>query len=443
MANQTKKEQKSQRKPVPETVKELQEKKPEQKGTGIAEDKQETESDKETSGEAKKNQDEAVETAELKPCEFAVPEEKPKPVLKLANDFISDHKIILGLFVTIGTIIISTLFYIYRKGYLSYFNVGNEWNDYTDKSLFYTLALPFCGAVILIAVLLTVMLPVIMKIRRLWKIIYLSVLHSACFIQLSLLFGSWTEKIQIIGILLLFILIVVTYFFTLSRDQDSCTKGETETELDYALLYPFLIPLIVCLTIGVIYYYWKTAHANLEIEKLKGIYYFFLIMSLYHISIFKLVFSLRQKTKMHLSPTESVLVFSISFLVSVSFLIVGIYQDGKNKAEKQTAVSIICDSSADDENADASVDETIRKINYILTDSTDPDDAIVVDVILAEKDNLYLVTKGTLGSDRVLHLDTNYHEILDKKKQVILHKPVDRIQKDYTYIPTEKEEKKP
>ncbi len=424
-----------------------------------------------------KVENEAVES--LKASEIAVPEEKPKTVLKIANDYLSDHKLILGLFVTIGTIAISACMYLYRQGYLAYFNVGNEWNNYADKSLFYTLAWPLCLAIIIVAFWAILFLPVCESLDKLLRkkyVIYILAMNSGFFLQSVLI---------VVGHPIILAIVWITQIILSLIFLDKMEKSENATEERHKIKFDFcwhwgiiivgyalfigavtaLIPLIHCFDA----FGWKQYKQScwlfgsfVVIEWLVN----FMLYEFWNTEIIK-----KDKQSSALDTMVLVLIFGG---IVFAFLGLSCYFSGYESGKDNKILSVIYTSYSDDvasETTEYSNElsglalpsaDAVHQINEILTTTAttgttvlqssattvttttvqtaaadtsqeETSEPVIVYVVLAENKDCYLTSIGQIDAGGILHIDRSVEYTQEKKIQVALIKKFEDVRLDYTY----------
>ena len=362
----------------------------------------------------------ANKTQESKQEPVEKPEEKTKTALKLANDFISDHKIILGLLVTIGTIVISALFYIYRQGYLSYFNVSNEWNNYADKSLFYKLALPFC--LLSLIIVMASLLFMIVKKMGAWLRKKIPKLEKVCNKILS-----WGDSIGVIVSILAALLSLIE----LVIPEKSMSPMMKWAEQHYFAFKCF------CIILGVV-----------------------LILSLGYLSL-----------SFGSQKMPAFIRFFVTITAGAGFMC---YCIGFVQAKDQNVFRIVYMDFSDNEaltetgNEDSPVlknvisglpqpsDGAIYQINEMLITTTNPiqssaatvttttlqtttnantsqPESVIVYVVLAENKDFYLAEIGEIEAGGILNIDRSVQYTFEKKNQIILKKRFQDVKFDYTY----------
>ena len=323
--------------------------------------------------------------------------------LNKINQFLDDNKVILGLIVTIGTILLSGAMYLYKKGYLSYFNIGAEWNDFADKSVFYLLALPFCIVILAIASLFALLYPYRYNARKTGKKIYYLVINLLCtydfcvlidrrfipcYNQLSDCAHESTRKASLLSLILwvpflLTLLVYIIFLSTMDYAKSKSNKGnkikddsQTEDAKKENAKYD-KFPLIIAamfLTIFIILSLLSDSNNNIEILKHLTIYSGLLscltVMDFFFYSFIKEIDFRREKAKQSVSTTKK---SSLRTTVIMFFLILAIagytfYEIGQDMAELRTSFKIIYMSEQQESQPPDA--EAIREIRELVTVTT-------------------------------------------------------------------------
>ena len=391
-----------------------------------AEDKQGTEPDKETGGEAENNQDEAEKTAELKPCQF-VPLKNEKEsedaetekALEKADIFLSSRKTAFALIVTIVTLLMTAYFYLYRKGQLDYYHVDDIWNTFADKGIFYKFLIPIGFASIILFALLMPVLPVLLSVP---------------------LIKNDLKKVL--------------------RNEIPSKKEKKDTVLG----------IIVCLSIIIGLGLWWFVEITLNWLRKEPdnspVWRTLLII----IFLVPILFGIRETIKnisgKELMRKRTIIIDTALTIPWIGFLGYIVYFVGGVEAEYKRVYSFICFT----EEIQSPPTEQIQALNILCpvtttattsttasgtttTDTTttttttapaDMPDDVPVYVILAENKDNYLAAAGMVRQGGRLDLDRDCQIILEKKNQIVLKKTFTEVNVDYIfdYI-FEKEEEQP
>lgn len=379
--------------------------------------------------------------------------------LNKINQFLDDNKVILGLIVTIGTILLSGAMYLYKKGYLSYFNIGAEWNDFADKSVFYLLALPFCIFIIAAALCSILIAPYCIVKSRILKTIYLFLITIVGSIGIALLIGhsAWFWLIFAIELLLFCIAL------TIGDKSHAVQADHSKYERNVLIIFWFVSLFFMALPIFLEQHSVISQDTCNVLGGISVLAFLFITVEIIFYFIIKAIFFKSAQPAQSNSSSDSTEKKINCFFICVVIASAGciIYGIGQTVAGLEKSFPIIYMSEQQEiQPPDA---EAIREIRELVTVTTsaaattapaqangstttttpappttasDVPDSAVVYVVLAENKDSYLAAMGKIegdGAGGILRIDPDCRTVLEKGKQTTVTLTFREVTKDYVY----------
>ncbi len=375
--------------------------------------------------------------------------------LNKINQFLDDNKVILGLIVTIGTIFISAAMYLYKKGYLSYFIIGAEWNDFADKSVFYLLAFPLCIIVIALFSFASLILPFFIICHKPLKGLYLFLINISVTLDVFLLIAKH-QKILLYFLITLVIFLIPLFLNRKNAYKDNHTESDKNILLFWGIVF-LLLFILSCVCDKCELIKWN----NWALVKVFSLFsLIFLAVEYFFYRALDSFLLKKDKSKKNSKGFDltSIFLFAVFLLASAGCMF---HEIGHDMAELQKSFPIIYMSEKQElQPPDA---ETIREIRELVTVTTTitttaapaqangsttttttappttasnvPDSAVVY-VVLAENKDSYLAAMGKIegdGAGGILRIDPDCRTVLEKGKQTTVTLTFREVTKDYVY----------
>lgn len=391
MAEKNKKrvKQKAQGKPVPETVNETQEEKPEMEERSAAEDKR--------------------ETALPEPFEFVLPEKAKEPedaeaesILKTADHFLSNHKAVLTLSSAIVTCVLLIIFYCYRAGQLLFFRIDDNWNTFADKGILYKLALPACIGILFLGILCIYVMRVSYSV---------TVITEA---EKKLIDWAWKSTIVIILKFCFFAGAVLSNVYALNN-----------LNLQEPKIYQIFTGMVLAFFFGIMCYFVGIRLKKKGTAKKENI-----IINVFIIAI-ELAFMVCAHYLIGYNNARTHKEFSFICLEE---------EKPSPPTDKIQDINILCPvtTTATTDNTMSmtiTTDTTVSTTDATTTTtaSIDIPGDVPVYVILAENKDNYLAAAGMVRPGGLLDLDRDCQIILEKKNQIVLKKTFTEVNVDYIF----------